>query len=204
LVRAMESEQSVGTEGVIVPNVYNVHLSPDDYEHFRPMRRSTSEKLEAHLARIARQRRFQLMSRPQVALHRDESLGRGDVLVQAAWEDVDEGEIEFEHTAVLPRVDADVPLPSRPATPSIQHDGQSFAVLRSPTSVGRLADNDIVFNDHRVSRHHAQLVKQGQRWILKDTGSTNGTAVNGKVVTEAALKPGDQISLGGLEVTWEQ
>jgi pSer/pThr/pTyr-binding forkhead associated (FHA) protein len=39
---------------------------------------------------------------------------------------------------------------------------------------------------------------------LRDAGSTNGTAVNGKIVREAPLRPGDAISLGGLEVTWEQ
>src|SRR5438105_4925168 len=65
-------------------------------------------------------------------------------------------------------------------------------------------DNDIVLDDKRVSRHHAEFVSQGTRWIMRDTGSTNGTAVNGQVVREAVLKPGDQISLGGLEVRWEQ
>jgi pSer/pThr/pTyr-binding forkhead associated (FHA) protein len=40
--------------------------------------------------------------------------------------------------------------------------------------------------------------------MVRDTGSTNGIAVNGKIVREAMLKPGDTISLGGLEVNWEQ
>jgi hypothetical protein len=204
LVRAMETEQSVGVEGVIVPNVYDVFLGTDDYGHFRPMRRSLSDKLEAHLARVARQRRFQMMSRPQVMLHEDRSLGRGEMRVEAHLQDVDAEEDVFQHTAVLPRVDADFALPVRPAAPSILCDGESHAVLRSPTSVGRLPDNDIVLDDRRVSRHHAEFVQQGARWIMRDTGSTNGTAVNGQVVKEAVLKPGDRISLGGLEVTWEQ
>ncbi|HEX8917505.1 MAG TPA: FHA domain-containing protein, partial [Chloroflexota bacterium] len=66
------------------------------------------------------------------------------------------------------------------------------------------ADNDIVLDDKRVSRHHAEIQEKGGRWLLRDMGSTNGTAVNGKIVKEAALKPGDQVSLGGLECTWEQ
>lgn len=206
LVRAMESEQSVGIEGVLVPNVYEVYLSSFDFEHFKPMRRSLADKLEAHLARIARQRRFQMVSRPQVKLSRDDTLDRGDVRIEAHLQDVDDAQEEFHHTAVLPRVDNtdEVIAAIRPASPYLVCDGNSYAVLRSPTTVGRLPDNDIVLDDRRVSRHHAEFVDRGSRWMLRDTGSTNGTAVNGQVVREAVLRPGDQISLGGLEVTWEQ
>jgi pSer/pThr/pTyr-binding forkhead associated (FHA) protein len=109
---------------------------------------------------------------------------------------------DVQHTAILPQVDG--PLPARPSTPNLVLDGQSYAVLRSPTRLGRLADNDIVLNDKRVSRHHAEVVQQGTRWLVRDTGSTNGTAVNGKIVREAVLKPGDRVSLGGLEGVWEQ
>jgi Protein of unknown function (DUF3662)/FHA domain len=205
LVRAMERDQSVGVDGVEVPNVYDVHLSPIDFEHFRPQRRSFTEKLEAHVARSARQRRFVLASRPRVYLAEDRSLDPGDIRVDAHKQDIDLSPArEREHTAVLPRVDSDLPLAPVVSAPMLNYDGGSFAVLHSPTKVGRLPDNDIVFNDPRVSRHHAQLVEQNGRWILRDTGSTNGTAVNGKIVREAALRPGDAISLGGLEVTWEQ
>lgn len=205
LVRAMESDQSVGVEGVEVPNVYDVHLSEADFEYFRPQRRSLTEKLEAHVARSARQRRFVLASRPRVYLAEDRSLDPGDIRVEAHKQDVDLAPAqEAQHTAVLPRVDGGLPLPPVVAAPALNYDGRTFAVLRSPTRVGRLPDNDIVFNDPRVSRHHAQLTEQNGRWILRDTGSTNGTAINGKIVREAALRPGDAISLGGLEVTWEQ
>jgi pSer/pThr/pTyr-binding forkhead associated (FHA) protein len=61
-----------------------------------------------------------------------------------------------------------------------------------------------VLNDKRVSRHHAEVLQRDGRWLVRDTGSTNGTAVNGKVLKETALKRGDVISLGGLEITWQQ
>ena len=203
LVRAMESEQSVGTEGIIVPNVYDVYLSPFDYAHFEPMRRSLVRDMEAHVARVARQRRFHLMSRPVVRLNDEDGLSPGDVRVVPHLQDMDTTHgLEFQHTSLLPQ--AQGPLSAPPATPNLLLNGQSYAILRSPTKVGRLPDNDIVLNDKRVSRHHAEFRKQGARWAMRDTGSTNGTAVNGKVVKEVVLKPGDRISLGGLEVTWEQ
>lgn len=201
LVRAMESEQSVGVEGVLVPNVYDVHLSPYDYDHFLPLRRSLTQNMETHLGRVARQRHFYLVSKPVVRLSKDGALQPGSVRVVPHLQDVEESQEEFQHTAVLPRVaDGAPPL----AAPGLVLPHQTYAILHSPTRVGRLADNDIVLDDKRVSRHHAEVSKQGNRWVLRDIGSTNGTAVNGKIVREAVLKPGDTISLGGLEATWEQ
>ncbi len=203
LARAMESEQSVGVEGVIVPNVYDVYLSREDYLHFEAARRSLARNLEAHLGRVARQRRFHMMARPMVRLDMDEHLSSGDVRILPSLGDVDSStRDQFQHTAILPQMNGLVP--TGPATPNLIFNGQTYAVLRSPTRVGRLADNDIVLDDKRVSRHHAEVLKQGERWMVRDAGSTNGTAVNGKIVREAILKPGDTISLGGLEVAWEQ
>jgi hypothetical protein len=205
LVRAMESQQQVGVGGILVPNVYDVYLSRVDYAHFQPARRSIATDLGTHLSRVARQRRFQLVSKPVVRLHEDEHLSPGDIRVEPHLQDLEQYTTgEFQHTALLPQVEPDEPAPLLPAVPSLVLDGQTYAILRSPTRVGRLPDNDIVLDDKRVSRYHAELSEKSGGWMLRDTGSTNGTAVNGKIVKEAVLKPGDRISLGGLEVLWEQ
>jgi hypothetical protein len=204
LVRVMEAEQSVGMEGAVVPNAYDVFLSPADYEHFEGARTSMARNLESHLGRIARQRRFHMMDRPVVTFHSDSDLDRGDLAVEAHIMDVaapPPSAQPGQYTAILSPVE-NPPVTSR--APSLVWDGTSYAVLRSPTRIGRLPDNDIVLNDKRVSRHHAEVVQQTGRWTLRDTGSTNGTALNGKMIKEAALKPGDKLSLGGLEVIWEQ
>jgi hypothetical protein len=203
LVRAMESVQSVGMEGVLVPNVYDVNLSQADYEQFREGRSAIARNLEANLARAARQRRFHMVGRPLVRLQADRSLLAGAISIYPHLEDVEAPpQHDIQHTALLPAVDG--PINNRPSTPNLVHDGKSYAILRSPTRVGRLPDNDIVLMDRRVSRHHAEVVQKRGRWMVRDTGSTNGIAVNGAIVKEAVLKPGDTISLGGLEVNWEQ
>lgn len=203
LVRVMEAEQSVGMEGVLVPNAYDVFLSKADYEHFEGARGSMAKNLESHLGRIARQRRFHMMDRPLVTFHADDEIDAGDLAVEAHMMDVESAAPAApQHTAVLPQVET--VMPPRSGTPNLIWENQSYAVLRSPTKIGRLADNDIVLNDKRVSRHHAEVVQQSGRWIVRDTGSTNGTALNGKMIHEAPLKPGDKVSLGGLEVVWNQ
>jgi Protein of unknown function (DUF3662)/FHA domain len=202
LVRAMEAHQSVGVSGMMVPNIYDVYLSEYDYPHFEPMKRSLARNFEGHLGRVARQRRFELVSQPVVTLNLGRDVAAGNVRVETQLMDIDRSGEERQHTAVLPQVEPTAT--ARSSTPSLLFESQTYAVLRSPSRVGRLADNDIVLDDKRVSRHHAELSTDGSRWLLKDIGSTNGTAVNGKIVREIVLKPGDTISLGGLEVTWEQ
>ena len=49
-----------------------------------------------------------------------------------------------------------------------------------------------------VSRSHAELSRDGERWFLRDLGSSNGTRVNGlRVSEEIEVRPGDRLSLGG-------
>src|SRR5579875_3836259 len=82
LVRAMESDQVVGVDGVLVPNVYNVYLSATDYASFESVARSLSQNMEVHLAKVARQQQYRMVSRPQVAIHQDSRLAAGEVRVE--------------------------------------------------------------------------------------------------------------------------
>lgn len=71
-------------------------------------------------------------------------------------------------------------------------------------TIGRGLDNDIVFNnDVRVSRHHARIEFKYGQFVLTDLNSTNGTTLNGRPVTQIVMSPGDRISLGGLELSFQ-
>ncbi len=74
----------------------------------------------------------------------------------------------------------------------------------SPThavSLGRSPENDIVLDYPRVSKRHAQIHKDtAGLFVLKDTGSTNGTVVNSKKIPKGGsitLGNGDRLELGG-------
>ncbi len=70
-------------------------------------------------------------------------------------------------------------------------------ISRSPFTLGRQGDNDLVLLDTRISRRHAQIVNDGEGYLLEDAGSRNGTFANGVQLTgPRLLKPGDQIGLG--------
>jgi len=63
-------------------------------------------------------------------------------------------------------------------------------------TIGRSSTADVTINDHKVSRIHCQIEVSGDKCILSDLNSTNGTFVNGKRVTEWELHHDDQLCVG--------
>jgi hypothetical protein len=71
-------------------------------------------------------------------------------------------------------------------------------------NVGRASDNELSLNDASVSKIHAALLMTGEGTLLvADTGSTNGTYINGRRITygeSRAIEDGDVIGFGDVEV----
>jgi pSer/pThr/pTyr-binding forkhead associated (FHA) protein len=62
--------------------------------------------------------------------------------------------------------------------------------------VGRSEDCEVRIDNLGVSRHHCEIVKQGEFVVLRDLQSNNGTFVNGSKVDVHNLNPGDVITIG--------
>jgi len=71
-------------------------------------------------------------------------------------------------------------------------------------NIGRRLENQLVIDDPRVSRNHAQLRAIKGRFVLFDLNSTGGTFVNGQRTTQTVLYPGDVISLAGVALIFGQ
>ncbi len=78
--------------------------------------------------------------------------------------------------------------------------GQVFVFSKSYIAVGRHPASDLRFNPDKeldVSSRHAAILKQGDRWLVRDLGSRNGTLVNGhRVSGDLRLDDTDQIRFG--------
>src|SRR5277367_6054937 len=73
-------------------------------------------------------------------------------------------------------------------------------LLDKPTiAIGSHPKNDVVADHTTVSRWHATITRKVDGFELADLGSTNGTYINGRRLTEpVALKPGDEIKFGSV------
>ena len=67
--------------------------------------------------------------------------------------------------------------------------GESIALTTDAVSIGRSSDSSIVIRDDYTSTHHARLEYRAGSWIVNDLGSTNGTFLAGKKVTEPTPVP---------------
>jgi pSer/pThr/pTyr-binding forkhead associated (FHA) protein len=81
--------------------------------------------------------------------------------------------------------------------------GRRNVLSGSRVVVGRSREADLVLEDPNVSRRHAELRREDGGWQIVDLGSTNGIKVNGRRVSEAALRPGDQVTIGVTDLTFE-
>lgn len=81
--------------------------------------------------------------------------------------------------------------------------GKDFLLGRE-NSLGRLPENDIAIEEGTISRQHAGIRLEGDRFFLTDLGSQNGTLVNASRVKEVELKDGDEISMGSSVFRFEQ
>jgi serine phosphatase RsbU (regulator of sigma subunit) len=70
------------------------------------------------------------------------------------------------------------------------------AIETSPFTIGRGAESDLRLAGGEVSRDHAEIVREGDRFVLRDRGSRYGTFVGDEMVTERPLVEGDRIRLG--------
>ena len=78
----------------------------------------------------------------------------------------------------------------------------TYEINKPKTLVGREQDNDLVLNDDKVSRHHAEIVFNGCNFEVVDNQSTNKVIVNGQFVERTTLKSGDIIGLGEVVITF--
>lgn len=84
------------------------------------------------------------------------------------------------------------------------HVGTTFSIVRSEVILGREEGIDITIRDPEVSRRHARISWQSGDYYIEDLGSTNGTFLNGTLVTRPqALRSGDMISVGQSTLIFE-
>ncbi len=68
-----------------------------------------------------------------------------------------------------------------------------------PLVIGR-KKGDVILDDPLVSGVHARIILREDQWVIQDLSSTNGTMVDGRLVREAILRPGNEIAIGSCRM----
>ena len=77
---------------------------------------------------------------------------------------------------------------------------QIIPLDKKVTRLGRQLDNDIVLNEEFVSRFHAEIRFEENKFVLYDNESTSGTFVNSQKIERCVLNSGDLISLASIQI----
>ncbi len=76
------------------------------------------------------------------------------------------------------------------------------AIDRRHFTIGRSSACNLVLDDQKTSRIHAQLVDVGSKRIVEDMGSVNGTFIDGKFIKKAVLESGNIVKIGDTELRY--
>jgi hypothetical protein len=217
MAKEMDQHKTVSVSRVYVPNEYLVWLSPSDRERFEGVESEIADELSTYLLEHARREKLALVSRPKVDFRVDEALNLGEFGIQARLvreEGAPAGaqarapvQAEHGHTMVYSTSDRLREELDRPRGPEptgramVLAEGKRMVIPSAGAVIGRSRDCDVVLGDPNVSRRHAEIRRDGDRWYVRDLGSTNGLKVNGRPAAGTEpLEPGDRLHLGTAEL----
>jgi hypothetical protein len=198
LVQAMNSSIDTHAPDPIAPNLYTLFADPNHVESLRE-NDTLLEALVQVLEESGNEAGLHFLSHPVIRVSPDPNLAPGQIRVKArnSWENLPE-------TADLPTERAAF-VENMPINAFLIVNGTNiFSLNQKVINIGRRDDNQLVVNDARVSRIHAQLRVFKGRYVIFDLDSTGGTFVNSERIHQHILYPGDVISLAGVPLVYGQ
>jgi len=181
------------------PNVYTLIVHPDSAWQWQERRLI---EILLHCIDIAGQEAgFRFITAPNITITTDEKISPNDATVIASHrvEPMAETKASPLDTGSL---DGNGKIPENAFL--IVEGVKVFPLVESVVNIGRRLDNQLVVDDPRVSRNHAQLRAIKGRFVVFDLNSTGGTFVNGQRTSQSVLYPGDVISLAGVALIFGQ
>jgi hypothetical protein len=204
VVRAIEDAHAASADGeTSAPNHFWVTLSEQDLAPLEYHQPDFADQLAENVRQTIVQMGLRMDMPPRVLLQGITDLSAHEIRVIARWIPPDLPAIS---TSALPATGGrPSTMMSFPREPFLIVDGRRQIALSSEVvQIGRSRDNDVVVDDRRVSRYHAELRWQNEtaKFLYRDRNSTGGTKLNGYPIQQCTLEAGDILSLGGVEIIY--
>jgi hypothetical protein len=198
LLREMEAGHTVGIKQVWAPNHYVFKLAPDDLQRLSGVEHALASELRQVARDGAKERGWRLVGPPEVSFQSDERIGRGEFRCEASLVEGPDRPMTGEIQQVRAQTGGTGRAQGIGYLYLIENGSrtQTFDLDKHVVKLGRMADCDVVIPDPGASRHHAEIRRTEDGFVLSDLGSTNGTMVNEATVSERLLEEGDRITIG--------
>jgi hypothetical protein len=201
LAAAIQQKTLTTPHGATAPDVFTLMMHPETAQSWQDENILT---IVLHsLKAVAQEAGLRFTISPTVTILVDEKVPRHDVEVEASHR------VEaMAETNATPINDEDNKIEESEHMPEnaflIVEGVKVFPLTVPVVNIGRRLDNQLIIDDPRVSRNHAQLRSIKGRFVVFDLNSTGGTFVNGQRTSQTVLYPGDVISLAGVALIFGQ
>ncbi|HET8927337.1 MAG TPA: DUF3662 and FHA domain-containing protein [Microbacterium sp.] len=169
----------VSRDRILAPNSLTVRLSPSDDEKMRAIGPTLGEELDTLVRKHAKAQGYSFAGPVSITLAEDDAVPTGTIQVDSGTA---AGQVAWR--------------------PVVEIDGRRHPLTRSRTIIGRGSDADITIPDAGTSRKHIEILWDGERGMVRDLGSTNGSTIEGRKFSEAPLTPDTVIRIGRTDVVF--
>jgi hypothetical protein len=200
LIRCMREHATIDSSGLLsAPARYLVEVNLPGFAG-RVFDQTDFEQLSTEMISAAAESGIMLHGKPEIIIRPNPDLAVGSILVNAGQAEANSG-----NTASVNILDEPETSTTLPKGAFLIVNGAETVLLhKSVINIGRKANNDIILDDPRVSRNHAQIRLIKDRYVVFDLNSSGGTFVNNISVSQKELVPGDVISMAGVTVIFGQ
>ncbi|MFT4211139.1 MAG: DUF3662 and FHA domain-containing protein [Microbacterium sp.] len=170
----------VSRDRILVPNILTVFLSAADLARMQSLGTQLTSELDALVQKHARSQRYSFPGPLSIRFAGDEKLSTGQLRVQS--QSSGGGRVSWQGV--------------------VEIAGKRHPLHAARTVIGRGSDADITIPDAGTSRKHVEILWDGERAMVRDLGSTNGTKLNGQKVSQAPLPPDATVTIGRTDIVF--
>lgn len=190
---------SMGEGLMAAPDIYTLIMHPETSKKWQDQKLLTV--LLHSITTAAQEAGFRFTISPTITISTDEKIPLNDAEILASHriESMAETNVSPHDSQVIKENE------KMPENAFLIVEGvKVFPLVLPVVNIGRRLDNQLIIDDPRVSRNHAQLRTIKGRYVVFDLNSTGGTFVNGQRTSQSVLYPGDVISLAGVALIFGQ
>ena len=185
----------------IAPNVFTLIVATDTSPMWKEQ--STIEALKNIIITASRDVGLKFVTQPTIVITTDDNFSAEEIKVVASHKLEPVADTQGMHMSTMNEETEE--SDNIPENAFLIIEGVKVHPLNEAVvNIGRRLENQLVIDDPRVSRNHAQLRAIKGRFVLFDLNSTGGTFVNGQRTSQTVLYPGDVISLAGVALIFGQ